>query len=76
MSKSLDNLFTVKHLDWVKNATIYEVYLRHYTVSGTINEFMDHLPRLKELGVDILWIMPIQQLVKKRKKGLWEVLMP
>ncbi len=69
MSKSLENLFTVKHLDWIKDATIYEVYLRHYTVSGTINEFIEHLPRLKELGVDILWIMPIQPIGQEKKKG-------
>lgn len=69
MSGPLENLFTVKHLDWVKNATIYEVYLRHYTVSGTIKEFMEHLPRLKELGVDILWIMPIQPVGEEKKKG-------
>ncbi len=69
MSKSLENIFTVKHLDWIKNATIYEVYLRHYTVSGTINEFIEHLPRLKELGVDILWIMPIQPIGEEKKKG-------
>ena len=69
MNESLENLFTVKHLDWIKNATIYEVYLRHYTVSGTINEFTEHLPRLKDLGVDILWIMPIQPIGEEKKKG-------
>ena len=69
MSKALNNLYTVKHVDWIKNATIYEVYIRHFTVSGSINEFIEHLPRLKELGVDILWIMPIQPIGEEKKKG-------
>jgi len=69
MSESQNNLFTVKHVDWIRNATIYEVYIRHFTSSGTINEFMEHLPRLKDLGVDILWIMPIQPIGEEKKKG-------
>ncbi|MEO1438288.1 MAG: alpha-amylase, partial [Bacteroidota bacterium] len=43
--------------DWAKNATIYEVNLRQYTPEGTINAFAESLPRLKEMGVDILWFM-------------------
>jgi len=69
MSESLNQIYTVNHVDWIKNATIYEVYIRHFTVSGTINEFIEHLPRLKELGVDILWIMPIQPIGEEKKKG-------
>lgn len=69
MSNSLNSLFDVKHVDWCKNATIYEVYLRQYTPSGTINEFSNYLPRLKELGVDILWLMPIQPIGEKNRKG-------
>lgn len=45
--------------EWVKNAVIYEVNVRQYTPEGTFKAFEAHLPRLKELGVDILWIMPI-----------------
>ncbi|MEN8119230.1 MAG: alpha-amylase family glycosyl hydrolase [Bacteroidota bacterium] len=61
--------FTVQHVDWVKNANIYEVNIRQYTKSGTIKEFEEHLPRLKEMGVDILWIMPIQPIGEKNRKG-------
>lgn len=49
-----------RHPEWTKSANIYEVNIRQYSEEGTINEFAKHLPRLKELGVDILWIMPIQ----------------
>ena len=58
-------------LDWTKNANIYEVNIRQYTPEGTINAFSQHLPRLKDMGVKILWIMPIYPIsVKNRKGGL------
>lgn len=61
--------FTVKHLDWVKTANIYEVNIRQYSKSGTIKDFEKHLPELKELGVDILWLMPIYPIGEKNRKG-------
>ena len=45
--------------EWAKNAVIYEVNVRQYTPEGTFKAFEESLPRLKELGVDILWFMPI-----------------
>ena len=59
----------VNHPNWSKNLTIYEVNLRQYTKSGTIKEFENHLPRLKELGVGILWFMPVQPIGEKNRKG-------
>lgn len=44
---------------WTKNAVIYEVNIRQHTEEGTFNAFTEHLPRLKEMGVDILWLMPV-----------------
>lgn len=65
-----DTTFTqVKHPDWSRNAVIYEVNLRQYTKEGTIKAFEQHLPRLKELGVDILWFMPIHPISKLNRKG-------
>ncbi len=61
--------FRVKHADWVKTANIYEVNLRQYTKEGTINAFKEHLPRLKKMGVDILWLMPIYPVGEKNRKG-------
>jgi glycosidase len=55
--------------DWASNATIYEVNVRQYTPEGTIAAFQKHLPRLKELGVDILWLMPINPIGEKNRKG-------
>jgi glycosidase len=55
--------------EWSKNAVIYEVNIRQYTPEGTFNAFAKELPRLKELGVDILWIMPIHPIGVKNRKG-------
>lgn len=57
------------HPEWVYDAVIYEVNTRQYTPEGTFNAFAEHLPRLKELGVDILWFMPIQPIGEKDRKG-------
>lgn len=54
---------------WAKDAVIYEVNIRQYTPEGTFNAFVQHLPRLKELGVDILWLMPVQPISEKNRKG-------
>lgn len=62
-------LTTVKHPEWSRNAVIYEVNLRQYTDSGTITAFAEQLPRLKELGVDILWFMPIYPISELNRKG-------
>jgi glycosidase len=62
-------LTSVVHPEWVKNATMYEVNIRQYTPEGTFNAFAAHLPRLKELGVDILWLMPIHPIGEVNRKG-------
>lgn len=55
--------------EWTKNAVIYEVNIRQYTPEGTFKAFETHLPRLKELGVDVLWLMPIHPISEKNRKG-------
>ncbi len=55
--------------DWVHHTNIYEVNLRQYTPEGTINAFADHLPRLKDMGVETLWFMPLTPIAQKNKKG-------
>jgi glycosidase len=59
----------VVNQDWVKNAVIYEVNIRQYTPDGTFNAFSEHLPRLKSLGVEILWLMPIYPIGQMNRKG-------
>ncbi|MDD4247254.1 MAG: alpha-amylase family glycosyl hydrolase [Dysgonamonadaceae bacterium] len=58
-----------EHAGWVYDATIYEVNVRQYTPEGTFSAFEAHIPRLKELGVDILWFMPIQTIGEVERKG-------
>lgn len=60
---------TQKVMEWHKDATIYEVNIRQYTEEGSFNAFQEHLPRLKSLGVDILWLMPIHPIGEKNRKG-------
>lgn len=43
--------------------------MRQYTPEGTLKAFAAHLPRLKKMGVDILWLMPIQPIGKQERKG-------
>ncbi len=60
---------TVKHPDWSKNASIYEVNIRQFTPAGTFKAFQKHLPEIKKLGIDILWLMPINPIGKLNRKG-------
>src|SRR5690554_136125 len=57
------------HPDWSYNSVIYEVNLRQYTEEGTFKAFEKHLPALKEMGIDILWFMPIHPIGEKNRKG-------
>lgn len=63
------NYVELKHPEWSKNATIYEVNIRQFTNEGNFMAFEKHLPRLKELGVDIIWLMPIHPIGEKKRKG-------
>lgn len=70
IAEERDSTFTsLKHPEWSRNAVIYEVNLRQYTDSGTVTAFAKELPRLKDLGIDILWFMPIHPISKQDRKG-------
>jgi glycosidase len=55
--------------EWSYNKSIYEVNIRQYTPEGTFNSFKKHLPKLKEMGVGIIWLMPIHPIGEKNRKG-------
>lgn len=55
--------------EWTKDAVIYEVNVRQYTPEGTFKAFETHLPRLKQMGVDVLWLMPVNPISVKNRKG-------
>jgi glycosidase len=54
---------------WAKSAVMYEVNVRQYTPEGTFAALRPHLPRLRTLGVDMLWMMPVQPIGKLNRKG-------
>lgn len=51
------------------SSNIYEVNIRQYTPEGTIKAFMPNMQRLKDMGIDILWLMPIQPIGVENRKG-------
>jgi glycosidase len=53
----------------LRNQIIYEAYVRNHSKEGTFNELVKDLDNIKELGVNILWLMPIHSIGQKNKKG-------
>ena len=53
----------------LENCVVYEMNVRQYTPEGTFAAAQQQLPRLKELGIDILWLMPIHPIGVKERKG-------
>ncbi len=57
------------HPEWSKNLSIYEVNIRQYSEEGTLKKIEESLPRLKKLGTDIIWLMPIYPIGEINRKG-------
>lgn len=57
------------HAAWTYDAVVYEMNVRQYTPEGTFAAAQAQLPRLKELGVDVIWLMPIYPIGEKERKG-------
>src|SRR5579863_1137141 len=58
-----------QHPLWSYQSNIYEVNLRQYTTAGTFSAFEKSLPRLKKMGVEVLWFMPITPIGLSGRKG-------
>jgi len=58
-----------KPVDWIHSSNIYEVNLRQYTPEGTIVAFMKHMPRLRAMGIEVLWFMPITPISRDKRLG-------
>jgi glycosidase len=54
---------------WARYSNVYEVNIRQYTNEGTFAAFQKHLPRLQEMGVKILWLMPITPISIEKRQG-------
>lgn len=57
------------HPDWAYNSVIYEMNVRQYTPEGTFDAAAQQLPRLKRLGVDVIWLMPVYPIGVEERKG-------
>lgn len=55
--------------DWVRDGVIYEIYPRAFSQQGNFNAITARLDDLKDLGVTILWLMPIHPIGQEKKKG-------
>lgn len=55
--------------DWAHNATIYEINVRQFSADGKFSSVTKQLPRLKAMGIDIIWLMPIHPIGVKNRKG-------
>src|ERR1700758_3748245 len=55
--------------DWVGSAVIYEINPRTFSPSGNFRGIESQLPRLRKLGVTVVWLMPIHPLGQLKKKG-------
>lgn len=59
----------IQHPEWTRDAVIYQINTRQFTPEGTFAAAQEQLPRLKALGVDILWLMPIHPIGEVNRKG-------
>ena len=59
----------IDHPDWADDAVIYQINTRQFTPEGTFRAAEAQLPRLQDLGVDILWLMPIHPIGEVNRKG-------
>ena len=57
------------HPEWTYDSVVYEVNVRQFSPEGTFAGVEAQLPRLKELGVDVLWLMPMYQIGTEGRKG-------
>ena len=52
-----------------RNQVLYSIFVRNYSKEGTFEAVRRDLPRIRSLGADILWLMPIHPIGKKARKG-------
>ena len=60
---------TVEAGDWTEDAVIYELNIRQATAEGTLKAAEAKLPEFKELGVDVVWLMPLYPIGVEGRKG-------
>lgn len=53
----------------LQNQVIYSIYVRNHTPAGTFRAVIPDLDRIRALGTDIIWLMPIHPIGVEGKKG-------
>lgn len=66
---SEDPILTRTTASWLDTCVLYEVNVRQFTEEGTFKAFEEHLDRLKEMGINTLWFMPIHPISETERKG-------
>lgn len=59
----------MKHPEWIYQAVLYEMNVRQLTPEGTLRAAQAHLKGLRELGIDVVWLMPIHPIGVEDRKG-------
>lgn len=54
---------------WIRDAVLYQLNLRHFTPEGTLAAAGARLPRLRDLGIDVVWLMPVHPIGEVNRKG-------
>ena len=62
-------LSTSFNINQIKDGVIYEANIRQYSESGKFEDFTKDIYKLKDLGVKIIWLMPIHPISKTNRKG-------
>jgi len=68
-AKDYSSLGARKVVDWARDGIVYEIYERQFSPEGTFNGITARLDDLKKNGFDVLWLMPVNPIGEKDKKG-------
>ena len=59
----------LEHPEWSRSAVLYQMNQRQLTPQGTFRAAEAHLPRIRDLGVDVVWLMPVHPIGRVNRKG-------
>ncbi len=55
--------------DWARDAVLYQIFVRAFTPEGTLKAAEARLPKLKDMGINLIYLMPIHPIGKEKRKG-------
>jgi len=68
-SKDKEKVYSPVTPEWAYSATIYEVNIRQFSEEGTFAKVEEALPRLRDMGMKIIWLMPVHPIGEVERKG-------